>query len=116
MSYIGFTSAGLDPLDPTRALQPWQRIVRGPANTGPRVTVVDLRDPGTWFPWISRDSAGNPIDAGTVVGGTWDGSGAQPLPDLTTMGAAGQPWWVWAVGLAVVYLLFFGNRKTRSNW
>lgn len=114
MSYagLGLTSPGLNPLN-QRPLLPWQRLVMGPASTGPRVTVVDLTAPEGWMPWITRDSAGNPTDTGTTPGGTWDGSGSQHLPDLVV---TGQPWWVWALVVALGYLLFFGKDRDRPRY
>jgi hypothetical protein len=90
-----------------------QVLIRGPSNTqcvqpdgsiGVRVTVVAVNRPDTWPRWITRDSAGRPVDTGTIPGGCWQG---QVLPTLTTTARRGTPW-LW---LLVVALLFLATRR-----
>ena len=84
----------------------------GPSATGPRLTVVWLVQPATWPRWITANAQGQPVDLGTVIGGTWDGTGAQSLPDLIS--TAIPPWLIAAYILAAV--LLFGKSKGRHLW
>lgn len=87
-------------------LEPWQTIVRGPAYTGPRVTVVDTRPGARLEPWIERREipAGPGMTVTTFVdtglpGGTYLPD-AQQLPELVSV--AEQPSPAFLVFLVVV--------------
>jgi hypothetical protein len=99
--------------------QPGYVTVWGPPWTGPRKTIVRLSDPMSWPRWIAQDDAtGQPVDDGTVTGGTWQG-GAQSLPDVVTTAQrifdeAGQkPDW-WLLAAIGVSLLVLANRGRRG--
>lgn len=108
----------------TGALLPdYMRVVVGPAYTGPRQTIVDMRPGAPTWPWIQRVDV--PTVGGIVTsfidtgapGGTYQPT-AQELPELVTTAPfpgpsgvprvtetalAGVPWWLWllfAIGAA----------------
>lgn len=115
MSYVGlgWSSGGRNPLDGS-ILLPYQQVVSGPANTGPRQTVVDTRNPATWPRWVTAGPDGSPVDLGNVPGGTWDGSGAQTLPEV---GVTGFPPLAWLLGALVLVLVLSGTgRQSRGDW
>lgn len=120
MSYeragLGFQMPERNPLT-GEWLEAGQSLVTGPQATGPRVSVVQPAQPTTWPPWITANASGVPVDSGTVTGGTWDGSGAQSLPDVVTTALQGVPWWVWPVAAILAYYLVFGKRRSGpGNW
>lgn len=117
--------AVLNPLT-GQPLTAWQTIVTGPASTlgprpgggsGPRLTVVDMREGATLPPWIVRIEI--PAGDGVYVtafqdngapGGSYQPT-AQQLPDLET--TVPPPTW-WAAGLLVA-LLAAGIAWARRN-
>lgn len=104
----------INPLD-GKPLEEWQVLVTGSDETGPpgrpRQTVVDTRAGAYVPPWITV----TPLPDGTALyvdngqqGGTYDGTGAQTLPELTV--TARRDWWPWLIAAAVGWLVLFGPR------
>jgi len=115
MSYVvpGLRGGDVNPLTGL-PLAAGQVLVAGPLATGPRQTVVSLARPGSWPPWITAGPDGAPVDLGTIVGGTWDGSGAYELPAIST--TVPRDWLPWALLALLGLFLLAGERKSRGEW
>lgn len=115
MSYVqaGLRGGDVNPLTGL-PLAAGQILVTGPLATGPRQTVVSVARPGSWPPWITAGPDGSPVDLGTTVGGTWDGSGAYTLPEVST--TVPRDWLPWALLALLGLFLLSGGRRTRGDW
>jgi hypothetical protein len=95
------------------ASQPGYVRVVGPLWTGPRITIVHFADPASWPRWIQDDGDGQPVDDGSMAGGTWSG-GVQSLPELSTtverFVSGGLARW-WPLALLVGVLIVSSRRK-----